>query len=366
MVSDIRFKMIYPETFFRDLVVIELASVLAGPSVGRFFAEHSARVIKIENPTQGGDVTRSWRNRNEQPDGISAYYASVNQGKEVVMLNLKLEEDRQKLWLLLEKADIFLTNFRFGEDQKLGVDLRMVRQRFPKIIVGQIDAFDSRSSRPAYDLVLQAESGYLSMSGTTSGELVKMPVAFIDILAGHQLKAGILMALMHRSKTDEGCLTRVSLMDVAVSSLMNQATNYLMTEWVPEPLGTLHPNICPYGEFFDCSDGGRLILAVGNNKQFESMLEVLAVDERFALDRYSTNQLRVMHRDELWDALKPYFKKKPRSYWLQQFALTGVPAGAIHSLREVFENGRYDWLIESRGSGLEQMRSVRVSAIKFE
>jgi crotonobetainyl-CoA:carnitine CoA-transferase CaiB-like acyl-CoA transferase len=234
----------------KELTVIELSTVLAGPSVGMFFAELGAKVIKIEHPTIP-DVTRSWKLPYEQHDvPVSAYFSSVNYGKSYLTLNLLDTDDYSNFIELIKNADILLTNFKRGDDHKLGIETKKLQQLNKRLIIGKISGFGEESDRVAYDLILQAETGFMSMNGTTDSGPVKMPVALIDILAGHQLKEGILLALMDRQLTGKGSEVSVSLYDAAVCSLANQASNFLMTGHIAKRMGSLHPNIAPYGELF--------------------------------------------------------------------------------------------------------------------
>jgi crotonobetainyl-CoA:carnitine CoA-transferase CaiB-like acyl-CoA transferase len=341
--------------FFKDMVVLELASVLAGPSVGRFFAECGARVIKVEHP-DGGDVTRSWKVPGEAGE-ISAYYASVNAGKEVIRLNLKDASALEKIHELLQKSTVVLSNFRDESARKFGLSPDELRNAYPHLIIGQIDAFSPESTRPAYDIVLQAEAGYVSMCGSKN-EPARLPVAFIDILAGHQLKEGILMALLHQSRGNSGCIVRVNLLDVAIGSLMNQASNYLMANYLAEPMGTLHPNIAPYGECFGCADRKPLIVAIGNDAQFKKMLELLEMSELQKDVRFSNNAERVKHRSELWNLMAPGFARKNRSEWLNLCEKQQIPVGALLNLQEVFEGAGKQLITQSQIEGFT-VRSVQ-------
>lgn len=321
--------------FFKDLVVVELASVLAGPSVGKFFAECGARVIKVEHPNNG-DVTRSWKVEGET-NPISAYYASVNAGKEILRLDVSTSDSKHQLADLLKKADIVLMNFRNESAKKLGLAIEELRITYPSLIIGQIDAFNAHSNRPAYDIVLQAEAGYLSICGSKDSP-ARLPVAFIDILAGHQLKEGILMALLHKSKSNQGCVVRVNLLESAIGALMNQASNYLMANYLAQPMGTLHPNIAPYGEYFDCLDGKRLVLAIGNDVQFAKLIDLLGMPDLIKNERFCNNIARVNHRIELKEIMDPVFMRKHRKAWMEEFIENDIPAGAILNLQEVLDN----------------------------
>lgn len=353
-------------TFLQDEVVVELAGVLAGPLVGRFFAEHGAKVTKVENPHAGGDVTRGWYTKDENPSGISAYYASVNQGKESVMLDLKSDDGKDDLERMLQKATILLTNFRPVDFERFNLNFGAIRSRFPKLIIGQIDGFGRDNNRPAYDMVLQAESGFLSMSGTEDGTLVKMPVALIDVLAGQQLKSGILMAMLNRERTGKGALVRISLLDAAISALMNQSAAYLKTGKNPLPMGTLHPSIAPYGECFEASDGKKFILAVGSDAQFDALLQLIEFNEIRELNLYRSNKQRVDNRTELGSLLGSCFKSHSRDQWMKLFLTKGIPAGAIYTLEEVFSFKDSTSLIVKNIQEGEELISVKTTPLFFE
>lgn len=325
---------------FNQLRVVELASVLAGPAVGMFFAELGAKVIKVENPHCGGDVTRSWKLPTEDPnpDVWSAYYSSVNWHKETIFADFTNLQQRQQLYELLKTTDIVITNFKHGDDLKFGMDYATLCQMNNKLIYGQITAFGPQSDRVGFDVVLQAESGFMYMTGYEGFAPVKMPVALIDLLAAHQLKEGILCALLQRGQSGKGSLVSVSLLDAALASLANQATNWLMAEHVPMPMGSLHPNIAPYGEVFTTADGLGIVLAVGNNKQFEALCQTLNLPHLPHDARFNNNQNRVKNRKNLQQLLAEAFKVfDNRHELLQLFIQNGVPAGAIRSMPQVFE-----------------------------
>jgi len=266
----------------KDIVVVELASVLAGPLAGSFLAEHGAQVIKIENKRSGGDVTRQWRLKDEDENSkISAYYSSANYGKEVVTLDLGDEADYSSLLSIMEEADVVISNSQKKTAIKLQVDYGSLSVRFPNIIYAQLVAYSWDDPRPGYDLVMQAEAGFISMNGTVAGEVAKMPVALIDVIAGHQIKEAILLGLLSRYKNGKGSYSEVSLYKSAISGLANQASNYLMCGHVPKPMGTLHPNIAPYGDLVTTADKKMLILAIGSDKQFEKLGKTLKLASEY-------------------------------------------------------------------------------------
>jgi crotonobetainyl-CoA:carnitine CoA-transferase CaiB-like acyl-CoA transferase len=322
---------------FKDLKVIELASVLAGPSVGMFFAELGAEVIKVENKTTGGDVTRSWKLASEDSNHpFSAYYSSVNWGKESIFLNLKDKTDRELLLSKVKDADVLIVNFKPGDAKKLGLSYEEIKAVNSKIIYGEISGFGD-SPRIAYDVVLQAESGFLSMCGEPDGNPVKMPVALIDLLAAHQLKEGILIALYQRLKDQQGAKVSVSLYNAALAALANQATNWIMASHFAQPLGTLHPNIAPYGECLTAKDGKQLVLAVGSDRQFQKLCEVLKLDNLAQDQRFEHNQLRVQNRTELAELLQEKISQFQRDEIVNTLINANIPVGAIRNMREVFD-----------------------------
>ena len=359
------------DSFFKDLTIIELASVLAGPTVGLFFAELGATVIKIENKRTGGDVTRQWKLPVEDPQApYSAYYCSTNWNKKTHFLDLRAVEDRQKVYGWAKHADIILTNFRAGGAEKLGMDASTFAKINPEIIYAELTGFGAHDRRPAFDVVLQAEAGFMFMCGPEGGPPVKMPVALIDLLAAHQLKEGILMALIQRYKTGKGSIVRSSLYDAALGSLANQATNWLMAGHIPQAIGAKHPNIAPYGDIFYCQDGRALVLAVGNDKQFQVLCTCLGKSD-LALDpRFSENKLRVKNRDALVQSLQPFFKMQDRNYWMERFADHAVPAGAIKNMKEVFEDpAAQERILEEQmvdGGLSRRVKTVAVEVLDFD
>lgn len=323
---------------FKDIKVIELAGVLAGPSVGYFFAELGATVIKIENPLTNGDVTRSWKLKTEDPkEDSSAYYWSVNALKESVMLDLTKQAHLIKFHDLVKEADLIITNYKTGDDVKLKVDYATLRVLNPKLIYATINGFGNTSTRTAYDLILQAESGFMSMNGELNSQPVKMPVALIDVLAGHHLKEAILIALLKLYKTGQGSYVSVSLFDSAIASLVNQATNWLIANHLPKATGSTHPNIAPYGELFETKDKQLVTFAIGSNKQFKQLCELIQYPGLGKDPKYATNQLRVNNRTQLYSLLYNYIKHFNFKDLFEACLEKEIPVGKIRNLKEVFE-----------------------------
>lgn len=349
---------------FNGLRVVELASVLAGPAVGTFFSELGAEVIKIEKKN-GGDVTRQWRTANETQEGPSAYYASVNWNKQTVFLDFNDTGDHQKVIELIKDADILISNFKKGDDQKFGLSYKEVKEFNPSIIYGHISGFGSESDRVAYDLILQAESGFMSINGHPEGSPTKMPLALIDLLAAHQLKEGILCAILTQASDKErSFLIEVSLYESAVASLINQATNWLMNKNVPQRIGSLHPNIAPYGEVFEMKDRRSVTLAIGNNRQFHRLCDVLNAKELAEDPRFMNNSKRVEHREALYETLNEAISTFQTDPFLERMQECQIPAGEIKDIRQVFESDEVKELL--LGEEIENRKTIRPKTAIFK
>ena len=349
---------------FEDLLVVDLSTVLAGPSVATFFAELGAKVIKVENK-KGYDVTRSWKLPNENKESIiSAYFSSVNYKKQYIQLNLRTEEDHQDFLQLIKVADILIMNFKHGDQEKLGLEESVLRKCNPGLIIGKISGFGKESDRVAYDLILQAETGFMSMNGTSESGPVKMPVAMIDVLAAHQLKEGILVAMLKQKESGKASTVTVSLYDAAVSSLVNQASNYLMQQHIPERIGSLHPNIAPYGEIFTTKDNAQITFAIGSNAHFEKLCDYLQLEDLKTDIRFSDNQSRVINRLLLQGKLQECIAEINADDVLKVMHNEHVPTGKIKDLKEVFENPTAQRLV--REEQIYNVQTKRVTSIAFE
>lgn len=319
------------------LKVIELASVLAGPSVGQFFAELGAEVIKVENLGTGGDVTRTWKGSTEQTDDRSAYFCSVNWGKKSIALDLGSQQGRDTIQKLISDADVVIASYKPGDAEKLGVAYDQLKARNQKLIYGQITGYGSENDRVGYDAVIQAESGFLDLNGEASGEPVKMPVALIDVLAGHQLKEALLLALLKRERTGEGSFVEVSLIQTAIASLVNQASNWLVGGKNPVRQGSLHPNIAPYGETFQTKDGKRILLAIGSDRQFFDLASILKIPAEIVNEKFKTNPLRIQNREALGQLLYKSIIQFETQELMSSINRKKIPAGILQTVAEVFE-----------------------------
>jgi crotonobetainyl-CoA:carnitine CoA-transferase CaiB-like acyl-CoA transferase len=322
---------------FEGLKVVDCSSVLAGPQVGTFFAELGAYVVKFENAKTNGDVTRTWHTPSESKEKISSYYSSINYKKEIHFVDLTSEKDIALIHSELETADIVLSNFKGSDASKFQLNAELLSQKFPHLIQGIIRGFEFEKDRVAYDVVLQAETGFMFMNGSSDGPPTKMPVALIDVLAAHQLKEGILCALIQKAKTGKGSCVEVSLEKAALASLTNQASYFLMTGNIPQRLGSLHPNIAPYGELFQTQDDKWVVLAIGSDAQFKKLC--LIFNDKIASSdiRFSSNTERVKHRIVLKEILQKSFDQISCSDFEIGAQAAGVPYGRVRNMKEVFE-----------------------------
>ena len=343
---------------FKNLKIVELTSVLAGPAVGMFFAELGAEVIKIENIKTGGDVTRNWKLPTESKDGLSAYYKSVNWGKTSLLMDLTNIHDRAEVLELIESADIVIANYKKGSAAKLGLDYDTLRQLNPKLIYANLTAFGENEEGVGFDVLLQAETGFMFMTGEPGRPSVKMPVALIDLLAAHQMKEALLVALLERERLGCGSFISVSLAQSAIASLANQASNYLNESFIPQKMGAQHPNIAPYGDIFTTKDQQDIILAVGTEKHFALLCTILDIPELNSDERFTTNAQRVINRKALIQLLQDAIQKYDRSTLLEALQEQKVPAGVIKNMKEVFEAAYAREMVLTNAQGHKCVKTV--------
>jgi len=323
-----------------DLLVLELASVLAGPSVGQFFAELGATVIKVENPRTNGDVTRRWTAPNSEEDDSddrSAYFCCCNHGKQSIALNLSAEAGQDVLHELVREADVVLASYRPGSAEALGADYDTLSGVNPDLLYGHVTGYGPDRARAGYDAVIQAESGFMHMNGPADGPPTKLPVALMDVLAAHQMKEGLLVALLRRERGGGGAYVPVSLFQAAVSGLVNQATNWLVAGHSPQRMGSAHPNIAPYGTPYETGDGPPIVLAVGTDRQFAALCDIVDHPDLAEDPRFATNAQRVEHREALDRVLENCFSDIDTDSLLNALHARNVPAGIVRDVPAVFD-----------------------------
>lgn len=350
--------------FDRDFVVLELASILAGPTVGQFFAELGARVIKVENPHTGGDPTRAWRLAGEMGGGdVSTYFACANWGKESIALDLATSAGGSVAADLARRADVVIASFKPGDAEKLGLDYATLSAPNPRLIYGQISAYGASDPRPGFDAILQAESGFTFLNGEPDGPPTKMPVALVDLLLAHQLKEGILLALLKRERSGRGSVVTTSLLQAAVASLANQATNYLTGGFVPQRMGSEHPNIVPYGSILRCADDRDVVIAAATERQYRGLMEVLGLATLADDARFRTGQLRVRNRIALLDLIRNRAATVASADLAAGLERAKVPFGFVNDMAAVFRQPEAAALVLAGETGNRDVRAVRTLAI---
>ena len=324
------------ESPLAQLKVLELANILAGPLVGQFCAELGADVIKVEQPGLG-DPTRGWYLATESHDSdVSAYFSCANWGKRSIAIDIATTAGRELVHRLVDLSDVVIVGYKPGDEVKFGLDYQSVTARNPKLIYLQVTAYGASDLRPGFDAIIQAESGFTYLNGEAGGGPVKMPVALVDLLAAHQLKEGLLLALLQRAQTGRGAYIATSLLAAATASLANQASNYLHAGVVPARMGSEHPNIVPYGTIFHTSDARELVIAVGTQRQFVAFVAALDLAELSEDERFIDNAARVANRDVLNDLLAARIAERSAAAVAVALQADKVPFGFVNNMAEVF------------------------------
>lgn len=336
-----------------NICVIDLTRVLAGPYCTMMLGDLGADIIKIEVPGRGDD-TRHWGPPFTK-GGESAYYLSANRNKRSMTLNLKSEEGLEILKKLIAKGDVLVDNFKTGTLSRWGLDYETLQEIRPGLIYCTVTGYGYTgpySSRPGYDLIVQATGGFMSITGPENGDPSRAGVAIADISTGMFAANAILAALYSREQTGKGQRIDMSLLDSQVALLSYAATNYFVSGSITNRLGNAHPNIVPY-QSFKARDM-HFVLAVGNDKQWEIFCKSINKPEWIDDEKYSTNALRVNNRKQLIDQLSKLFATQNAGYWLEIFDKVGLPSGPINELDKVFENEQ----IKSREMQIELPHSI--------
>ncbi len=311
------------------LLVADFSRILAGPYATMLLADLGADVVKVESP--GGDDTRSW-----QPpvrDGISTYYLAVNRNKRSIALDLKDPSDLAAAQELARRADVLVENFRPGGLARFGLDYETVAEGNAGLIYASISGFGSGpggAQLPGYDLIVQAISGLMSLTGAPDGEPFRAGISVFDVMAGLHATIGVLSALNLRHETGRGQHVEVNLLSSALSGLVNQSSAYVAGGVVPLRMGNSHPSLFPY-EPLPCADG-ELIITAGNNGQFRKLVEVLGVPELADDPRFDRNEKRTAHRDELRPLLVARLMTRTKLEWFRDIIAAGVPCGPINTV----------------------------------
>lgn len=321
--------------------VLDLSRILAGPWAGQMLADFGAEVIKIERPGSGDD-TRGWgppfMQGSEAKTSEAAYFHSANRGKQSVAVDMAQPEGQAIIRELVKVSDVVLENYKVGGLKQYGLDYDSLKTLNPRLVYCSITGFGQSgpdAHRAGYDFMIQGMGGLMSVTGEPDGMPVKVGVALVDVMTGLYAANAIQAALLSREETGVGQYIDLALLDVQVATLANQAMNFLASGQSPGRLGNAHPNIVPY-QAFPTSDG-HIILAVGNDQQFQRFCE-LAGRPELALDAsFSTNRKRVENRVDLIPLILPLMLQYTTQQWLEKLSDVGVPCGPINTIGQVFE-----------------------------
>ena len=319
----------------KDLLVVDLTRVLVGPYCTMILSDLGARVIKIEAPEIGDDS----RGFGPFIEDYSAYFMSLNRGKESIALNLKNEDDKKIFEKILAKADILVENFKPGTLEKWGFGWNEVSKKYPKLIYASASGFGQTGplkELPAYDMVVQGMGGLMSVTGHPNSEPTRVGTSIGDITAGLFTAIGINAALYDRQKTGKGTFIDVSMLDCQIAILENAIARYLSKNEIPEPMGSRHPSIAPF-EAFKTKDS-FLIIAAGNDKLFKSLCEVLEIPNIANDEMYKTNSLRSQNIDKLKLIIEDKLKHKNTDEWIKVMENLKIPCGPIFNIKQAVEN----------------------------
>ena len=319
----------------KNLLVVDLTRVLVGPYCTMILSDLGARVIKIEAPEIGDDS----RGFGPFIDDYSAYFMSLNRGKESIALNLKNEDDKKIFEKILAKADILVENFKPGTLEKWGFGWNEVSKKYPKLIYASASGFGQTGplkELPAYDMVVQGMGGLMSVTGHPNSEPTRVGTSIGDITAGLFTAIGINAALYDRQKTGKGTFIDVSMLDCQIAILENAIARYLSKNEIPEPMGSRHPSIAPF-EAFKTKDS-FLIIAAGNDKLFKSLCEVLEIPNIASDEMYKTNSLRSQNIDKLKLIIEDKLQHKNTDEWIKVMENLKIPCGPIFNIKQAVEN----------------------------
>jgi CoA:oxalate CoA-transferase len=323
----------------KGLLVLDLTRVLVGPYCTMVLSDLGARVIKVEAPGIGDDSRKFGPFIEEQ----SAYFMSLNRGKESIALNLKNEDDKKIFEKILAKADILVENFKPGTLERWGYGWNDLKDKYPKLIYASASGFGQTGPMkelPAYDMVVQGMGGLMSVTGQPNSEPTRVGTSIGDITAGLFTAIGVNAALFDRTKTGKGTHIDVSMLDCQIAILENAIARYLSKGEIPQPMGSRHPSIAPF-EAFKTKDS-HIIIAAGNEKLFQGMCEVLNCDS-YKQEKFKDNQSRNKNIDELKVIIESKLKDKTTEDWVSLFTEKKIPCGPIYNIKEAVENPQIEF-----------------------
>jgi len=322
--------------------ILDLSRILAGPTCTQLLGDYGADVIKIEKPGTGDD-TRTWgppflKDDEGNISRESAYYLCANRNKRSLAVDITSDEGASLIHRLVKHCDVVIENFKVGGLAKYGLDYEGLSTTNPDIIYCSISGFGQtgpNAHKPGYDLLAQAYGGIMSITGDPDGEPMKVGLGIADVMCGMYATTAILAALRHRDRTGEGQHIDLALVDSQVAWLINAGTNYLVSGLDQSRMGNQHPNIVPY-QVFSTTDG-HVVIAVGNDAQYERFCTILQREDLASDPLYATNEMRLKNRQELIPILAAEIAKWKRDELVAALDEAGVPGGAINTIQDVFE-----------------------------
>jgi len=327
----------------KNIRVLDLSRILAGPWASQMLADMGAHVIKVERPLKGDD-TRFWgppfiKDATKEQPPQAAYFHCANRNKESIAIDIQTEQGQQIIKDLIACSDVLIENYKVGGLAKYGLDYDRVKKLNPELVYCSITGFGQNgpsAHKAGYDAMIQGEGGLMSLTGEPDGLPMKVGVALVDVMTGLYSCNAILAALMARHSTQTGQHIDIALLDVQTAALANQGMNYLATGENPQRLGNGHPNIVPYQTF--ATVDGNLILAIGNDGQFAKFCHQAKLDELLLDTRFQTNAQRVLNRAKLIPIIAARIASETTQYWIDCLERVAVPCGAVNSLEQVFNH----------------------------
>lgn len=318
----------------KGIKVLDLGRVLSGPYCGMMLADMGAEVIKLEMPNIGDDS----RYYGPFQEGVSAYFSSVNRNKKSITLNLKDKKGKEIFLELAGKVDVIIENFRPGTMEKLGLDYETVKKKNPQVIYASISGFGQTgpfSKRAAYDGIVQAMGGIMSITGEKGGKPVKVGTSVGDIIAGMFCAYGIVAAYVNLTKTGKGQYVDVAMLDSQIAILENAIAKYTVTGVIPKPNGNTHTSIFPFETFETATED--IMIAAGNNILWQKLCRVIGMEELGYDERFSTNPNRDKNHDDMYEIVNERLQAEPCEVWLKELDEAGVPCSRINTIDKVLQ-----------------------------
>ena len=327
-----------PHGALKGVKVLDLSRILAGPTATQLLGDLGADVIKVENPSTGGDDPRQWGKSVAEDVDLTPYFMAANRNKRSLALDISKPEGQDIIRRLAAQADVLVENFKPGGLAKYGLDYASLRESCPRLVYASISGYGQTGpnrEKPGYDLMAQGYGGIMSLTGDPEGAPVKVGVGIADVMCGMYATIGILSALRHRDLTGEGQQVELALVDAQIAWLINEGVSYLNTGQKPLRRGNEHPSIMPYGTY-ETRDG-HVILAVGNDSQFRRFMAFLALEGLAEDPRFATNPARLENRGALNDILIPALRRYSTDEVITAMEAAKVPVGPVKTLDQVFE-----------------------------